>query len=273
VLVVLAIVAWTQAAIHLFWPAPTPRMEFAVPTRAAPSHEASGRSEAELAAFMPLFDRFHGKAPEEPPVAPPVDQSTRLPLGAFHVSIPIWDGDVPLSVHLHSKDPAHPVAHTLAVGEERDGLLVEGVIRETGRVLVRLRRGEESVTLEVARGAVTSRAVRDIPAARVAAEDVPRAQGPVRGGLRDVKVVPFFGEDGSPVGARITGVRPGGWAARAGAKAGDVIVALGGAEVRGPEDLGRALRGGNGPTELRVRRDHAAPEPLLSLRVDSVAGS
>jgi S1-C subfamily serine protease len=71
-------------------------------------------------------------------------------------------------------------------------------------------------------------------------------------------VVPDFGGgDGPPDGVRITGVRPGSPAEKAGVRGGDVIVRFAGVEVRTLEELTFALRGRRPGDQVQVvvRRD------------------
>ena len=71
-------------------------------------------------------------------------------------------------------------------------------------------------------------------------------------------VVPDFGGgDGAPGGVRISGVRPGSPADKAGLKGGDVIVRFAGVNVRTLEDLTFALRGRRPGDQVQVvvRRD------------------
>jgi aminopeptidase YwaD len=73
-------------------------------------------------------------------------------------------------------------------------------------------------------------------------------------------VVPDFGGssgDGAPAGVRISGVRPGSPAEKAGLKGGDVIVRFAGVNVRTLEDLTFALRGRRAGDQVQVvvRRD------------------
>ena len=66
---------------------------------------------------------------------------------------------------------------------------------------------------------------------------------PRRGGYGPVfGVVPDFGESAEP-GARISGVRPGSPAEKAGMRAGDIIVQFAGVTVKTLDDLTFALRG------------------------------
>jgi hypothetical protein len=66
-------------------------------------------------------------------------------------------------------------------------------------------------------------------------------------------VVPDFGgAGGEPQGVRITGVRPGSPAERAGMQGGDVIVRFAGVEVRTLEDLAFALRGRRPGDQVQV---------------------
>lgn len=84
--------------------------------------------------------------------------------------------------------------------------------------------------------------------------------GGVRGGGYGAYfgVIPDFGGgEGPPQGVRITGVRPGSPAERAGVRGGDVIVRFGGVDVKTLEDLTFALRGRRPGDQVQVvvRRD------------------
>jgi S1-C subfamily serine protease len=71
-------------------------------------------------------------------------------------------------------------------------------------------------------------------------------------------VIPEFGE-GTQAGVRISGVRPGSPAEKAGVQAGDIIVAFAGVPVKTLEDLTFALRGrrAGDRVEVRILRDGA----------------
>jgi hypothetical protein len=82
-------------------------------------------------------------------------------------------------------------------------------------------------------------------------------------------VVPDFGGgagDGAPAGVRISGVRPGSPADKAGLKGGDVIVRFAGVNVRTLEDLTFALRGRRPGDQVQVvvRRD-GSEQPLQAV--------
>jgi membrane-associated protease RseP (regulator of RpoE activity) len=82
--------------------------------------------------------------------------------------------------------------------------------------------------------------------------DAPPASG--RGGYGAYfGIVPDFGGgDGPPQGVRITGVRPGSPAEKAGVQGGDVIVGFAGMSVRTLEDLTFALRGRRPGDQVQV---------------------
>jgi S1-C subfamily serine protease len=82
--------------------------------------------------------------------------------------------------------------------------------------------------------------------------DAPTSSG--RGGYGAYfGVVPDFGGgEGPPRGVRITGVRPGSPAEKAGMQGGDVIVHFAGVEVRTLEDLTFALRGRRPGDQVQV---------------------
>jgi S1-C subfamily serine protease len=82
-------------------------------------------------------------------------------------------------------------------------------------------------------------------------------------------VVPDFGGsagEGSSAGVRISGVRPGSPAEKAGLKGGDVIVRFAGVNVRTLEDLTFALRGRRAGDQVQVvvRRD-GGEQPLQAV--------
>ena len=72
--------------------------------------------------------------------------------------------------------------------------------------------------------------------------------------------------DGAPAGVRISGVRPGSPADKAGLKGGDVIVRFAGVNVRTLEDLTFALRGRRPGDQVQVvvRRD-GSEQPLQAV--------
>jgi S1-C subfamily serine protease len=65
-------------------------------------------------------------------------------------------------------------------------------------------------------------------------------------------VVPEFGESGEP-GVKVSGVRSGSPAEKAGLRAGDVLVRFGGVPVRTLDDLSFALRSRRAGDEVEVR--------------------
>jgi S1-C subfamily serine protease len=82
-------------------------------------------------------------------------------------------------------------------------------------------------------------------------------------------VIPDFGASeaaGAPAGVRISGVRPGSPADKAGLKGGDVIVRFAGVNVRTLEDLTFALRGRRPGDQVQVvvRRD-GGEQPLQAV--------
>jgi hypothetical protein len=88
--------------------------------------------------------------------------------------------------------------------------------------------------------------------------DAPAATGRGSGYGAYFGVVPDFGGgDGPPEGVRLSGVRPGSPAEKAGVRGGDVIVRFAGVEVRTLEDLTFALRGRRPGDQVQVivRRD------------------
>jgi hypothetical protein len=95
--------------------------------------------------------------------------------------------------------------------------------------------------------------------AAVAADPTPPAYAKVDAPARGSRggygpyfgVVPEFGE-GPSGGVRISGVRPGSPADKAGVRAGDVIVKFGGVDVKTLEDLTFALRGRRAGDEIQV---------------------
>jgi aminopeptidase YwaD len=79
--------------------------------------------------------------------------------------------------------------------------------------------------------------------------DAPRGGG---GGYGPVfGIVPAFGDDG-PAGVKVTGVRSGSPAEKAGVRAGDVIVKFAGVDVKTLEDLTFVLRGRRAGDEIQV---------------------
>jgi S1-C subfamily serine protease len=92
-----------------------------------------------------------------------------------------------------------------------------------------------------------------------------------RGGYGPVfGIIPEFGESTS-AGVRITGVRPGSPAEKAGVRAGDVIVRFAGVDVKTLEDLTFALRGRRAGDEvpvvvLRDGREHTVRAVLAERR-------
>ena len=117
--------------------------------------------------------------------------------------------------------------------------------------------GLELVTVFTARIVAAAAAAAAAPA-YVRAQPAPvgepgrRGYGPVFG------VVPDFGESAEP-GARISGVRPGSPAEKAGMRAGDIIVQFAGVTVKTLDDLTFALRGQRAGqrVEIAVVRDDA----------------
>jgi hypothetical protein len=88
--------------------------------------------------------------------------------------------------------------------------------------------------------------------------DAPPAIGRGAGYGAYFGIIPDFGGgDGPPAGVRITAVRPGSPAEKAGVRGGDVIVRFAGIEVRTLEDLTFALRGRRAGDQIQVvvRRD------------------
>ena len=101
--------------------------------------------------------------------------------------------------------------------------------------------GLELVTAFTARIVAAAAGATAAPA-YVRAQPAPAAE-PRRGGYGPVfGVVPDFGESAEP-GARISGVRPGSPAEKAGMRAGDIIVQFAGVTVKTLDDLTFALRG------------------------------
>jgi S1-C subfamily serine protease len=99
--------------------------------------------------------------------------------------------------------------------------------------------------------------------------DAPPSSAGARGGYGAYfGVVPDFGSggDGATAGVRITGVRSGSPAEKAGLKSGDVIVRFAGVEVRTLEDLSFALRGRRAGDQVQVvvRRD-GSEQPLQAV--------
>src|SRR4029453_13694218 len=104
--------------------------------------------------------------------------------------------------------------------------------------------GLELVTAFTARIVAAAAGAAAAPA-YVRAQPAPAAEPP-RGGYGPVfGVVPDFGESAEP-GARISGVRPGSPAEKAGMRAGDIIVQFAGVSVKRLDDLTFALRGRRG---------------------------
>ena len=101
--------------------------------------------------------------------------------------------------------------------------------------------GLELVTVYTARIVAAAAGAAAAPA-YVRAQPAPGGE-PRKGGYGPVfGVVPDFGESAEP-GARISGVRPGSPAEKAGMRAGDVIVQFAGVTVKTLDDLTFALRG------------------------------
>jgi hypothetical protein len=103
-------------------------------------------------------------------------------------------------------------------------------------------------------GAVVARVVSAVAAEPAAPAyvkiDAPRGRG--GGGYGPIfGVVPAFG-DGVTAGVKITGVRPGSPAEKAGVRAGDVIVKFAGVDVKTLEDLTFVLRGRRVGDEVQV---------------------
>jgi aminopeptidase YwaD len=99
--------------------------------------------------------------------------------------------------------------------------------------------------------------------------DAPPSSAGARGYGAYFGVIPDFGGgggDGTKAGVRITGVRSGSPAEKAGLKGGDVIVRFAGVEVRTLEDLSFALRGRRAGDQVQVvvRRD-GSEQPLQAV--------
>jgi hypothetical protein len=123
-------------------------------------------------------------------------------------------------------------------------------------------------------GAVVARVVSAVASGATAPAyvklDTPRSVGGGGGYGPVFGIVPSFG-DGGAAGVRITGVRPGSPAEKAGVRAGDVVVKFAGVDVKTLEDLTFALRGRRAGDEIQVvvlrdGREHTVSAVLAERR-------
>ena len=206
--------------------------------------------------------------PEEPciPPAPRLPEPAPLsedvvPLAAYEVRIWIHLPDEPDVVLLASKDPAHPRTIILREDQSVGDVRLVRVEAEGRRGRFHVRRGDEAFcyrfTTEADWSAPGLRAVRfGAPAAGDRGLLAGAAAPPPAADAldRDVKAVPYYGPDGALLGARVTGVRPGTWAARQGLRPGDVITALDEQPFPEAASITAHLRGVSRPERIEVRR-------------------
>ena len=228
VLALAVLTVWSVALLH----DPAPRPPLQAPERVAdqvPRHLGPDVTFAEMVA---LVRPFHGWGPtaraSTTAVAEPTDG--RLPLRALEVALWVHDPTGPDLILLNSKDPAKSEMYLPLEGQPDGDVAIERIERFGRRALITITRGEERCTFPVLDPriptAATERIVRITPQ-RAQHETSDRLAHAFEEPRRvDVKVLPFFGADGSIAGARVTGVRPGSDLARAGLRAGDVIVGI-----------------------------------------------
>jgi membrane-associated protease RseP (regulator of RpoE activity) len=211
------------------------------------------------AEMVSLCRAFHGWGEGQAP-APSVAElpsDGRLPLAAYKLMMWAIDPGGPDSILLKSKDPAHLGLFLPKEGQPDQGVAIERVERRGRRVFITVSRGAERFTHEVAdRDVLTAterRFVRIEPTRSPASDRTHVASDTPAPKRVDVKVLPFFGSDGSVSGARVTGVRAGSAFARAGLRAGDVIVSVDEESFSNVDDCRARLSNQGGVDSLRIR--------------------
>ncbi len=195
----------------------------------------------------------------------------RLPLAAYKLMMWAHDPGGPDTILLKSKDPAHLELFLPQEGRPDRGVAIEEIERRGRCVFITVMRGDEQFTYEVVdRDVLTQverRFVRITPRRSPAEERTRLASNALLADRVDVKVLPFFGRDGQVAGARVTGVRPGSSFARAGLRAGDVIVGIEGEAWSSVDRCRARLSNENGAPSLRIRGD--ADVKLRRVVIDS----
>lgn len=232
---------------------------FELPARkAGPVPEPLG-PDVTFAEMVALVRPFHGWGPRAETRRPAAVEPTdgRLPLRALEVALWLHDPTGPDLILLNSKDPAQSEAYLPLEGQPDGEVAIERIERCGRRALVTITRGEERCTFPVLDPRIptpaTERIVRITPHGQGASSE--RVASVFEEPRRvDVKVLPFFGPDGLVQGARVTGVRPGSDLARAGLRAGDVIVGIDDETASNTARCRHLLGGDPGGRTLVVRR-------------------
>ena len=221
-----------------------------------------------VALVRPFHGRGEGNVHEQPVAKAPPDG--RLPLAAYELRMWIQDPGGPDSIVLNSKDPAHSDLLLPKEGRPDQGVGIESIERRHGRAFITVSRGEERFTYPVvdlsAPTAADERIVRVTPRPATDVHGERLAAASAIPGRIDVKVLPFFGTDGQVAGARVTGVRAGSAFARAGLRAGDVIVSVDDASFASVDGCRARLTSEGWIGSLRIR-DGA--KKLRRLDIDS----
>ncbi len=201
-----------------------------------------------------------------------VGPATRPPLGAFRVTGWWRDPGGPDAVVLTSKDPAHPETYVVLEGRPDRDVSIVGIEERRREGHITLARGPETFTFVVPLDRPVDRRVRGVGGSGVlrtsAASEVANGSDVATGGgaPSDVRLVPFYGEEGSVAGVRVTGVRAESRWAKLGLRAGDVIERVGddaavdvpralavlGSDAVGPISVQRGIR--SAPRRVTISR-------------------